>query len=161
MILTVLPAVHPYCNYLGKMILVSLAWASSQQSHFYIPHLIVHGVWHRNLGKRMNLKEGSNWGEYTMCNLNVPSGWLSATAEEDQDMPMLRIYPDCLSFSLTLCLISCPIHSFHRHLLTISYKLSTLIGTKDERKPSLFLKSLHSTGETGRSVGTEDKAWKA
>ena len=73
-------------------------------------------------------------------------------------MPMLRIYPDCLSFSLTLCLISCPIHSFHRHLLTISYKLSTLIGTKDERKPSLFLKSLHSTGETGRSVGTEDKA---
>ena len=120
-----------------------------------------HGVWHRNLGKRMNLKEGSNWGESTMCNLNVPSGWLSATGEEDQDMPMLRIYPDCLSFSLTLCLISCLIHSFHRHLLTISCKLSPLIGTGDERKPSLFLKSLHSTGETGRSVGTEDKAWKA
>ena len=159
MILTVLPAVHPYCNYLGKMILVSLACASSQQSSFYIPRSIVHGVWHRNLGKRMNLKEGSNWVESTMYNLNVPSGCISATVQEDEDMPMLRIYPDCLSFSLTLCFISGLIHSFHRHLLTISCKLSPLIGTGDERKPSLFLKSLHSTGETGRSVGTEDKAW--
>ena len=159
MILTALPAVHPYCNYLGKMILVSLAWAPSQQSHFYIPHSIVHGVWHRNLRKRMSLKEGSNWGESTMCNLNVPSGYISAMVDEDQDMPMFRIHPDCLSFSLTLHLISCLIHSFHRHLLTISCKLSTLTGTGDERKPSLFLKSLHSSGETGRSGGTEDKAW--
>lgn len=99
-VLAVHPMVNPDCGFGGMTIFVSLTWVSSQQCQgpATAPALyaLQHLAWRlaQKLWKESESAEGRSWGSHIMESLQVLSGCTSETAEEDQDVPMLRTHPE-------------------------------------------------------------------